>query len=73
VTSALQLPADGGAWLDIAPTSQGCQHKSHRRNLTRGDVRVLSGRIPKNTPKTKGSNTVTAAVMGLMGYKPSVR
>jgi hypothetical protein len=37
MTSALQLPTNSGAGLDIATTSIAGQHKFHRRNLTRAD------------------------------------
>ena len=40
VTSALQLPADDGARLNIAPTPIRGQYNSHQLNLTRGPRRV---------------------------------
>jgi hypothetical protein len=38
VTAAQQLPTDGDAGFNVAPTSIACHHKLHRRNLTRGDA-----------------------------------
>src|ERR1700757_5260303 len=38
VSSAQQLPTEGDAGLDVAPTPITCHHKLHRRNLTRGDA-----------------------------------
>ena len=46
VTSAQQLPTDGDAGLDIAPTSIACHHKLHRHKPnSRGHLAIQVGEL----------------------------